>query len=313
VRRGINPAKRLRASAKRPERLTLAVLTHAPFIAGYHAADLDVLSRTLDSLRESVRTPFDLLVFDNGSCAAMRDFLLDRQNGGEIQYLLLSEHNLGKCGAWNLIFAAAPGEFIAYCDQDVHFCTGWLEQSLAILEAFPDAAMVSARPMRTRPELSSATLEWATRSSDVTVEEGSFVRWETEREMCAGLGLTEAQARRAYERWGDVRLTRAGVSALAGASHWQFMTRREHMRALPPLEGGRPLGDALQLDRAVNTAGFLRLMTCESLVTHIGNSVDTVAPAAQRPAPRGARGLLDLPLVKNSLLWIHDRIFHLYH
>ncbi len=313
VRRGINPSKRLPSGAKIPERLTLAVLTHAPFIGGYHAAALDVVSRTLDSLRESVRIPYDLLVFDNGSCAEMRDFLLQRQGRGDIQYLLLSERNLGKCGAWNVIFAAAPGELIMYCDQDVHFSSGWLEQSLAILDAFPDAAMISARPMRPLPELSSATLAWAERTPDVAVEAGTFVRWETEWEMMSGLGLTEAQARLRYGQSGDVRLTRGGVSALAGASHWQFLTRREFLRTLPPLDGGRPLGGDLQFDRAVNDAGYLRLMTCEPLVTHIGNTPGPAAPEAPRPAPRATRRWIDLPLVKNGLLWIHDRIFWLYH
>jgi glycosyltransferase involved in cell wall biosynthesis len=313
VRRGINPSKRLPPQAKRPERITLAMLTHAPFIGGYHAAALDVVAQTLDSLRASVRTPCDLLVFDNGSCAELRNLLLERQDRGQIQYLLLSEHNLGKCGAWNVIFAAAPGELIAYCDQDVRFSPGWLERSLAILDAFPDAAMISARPMRPPAELSSATLAWAARSPDVAVEAGTFVSWETEWEMMAGLGLTEAQARSKYAQSGDVRLTRAGISALAGASHWQFLTRRDLVRTLPPLEGGRPLGDAMQLDRAVNAAGFLRLMTCEPLVTHVGNTIGGDAAVPGRPPRRAGRRLLDRALVRRGLLWIHDRIFDLYH
>ena len=49
------------------------------------------------------------------------------QSQGRIQYLMLSQHNLGKGGAWNMIFQAAPGEWLAYTDCDaLFFDPGWL-------------------------------------------------------------------------------------------------------------------------------------------------------------------------------------------
>jgi len=44
----------------------------------------------------------------------------------EIQYLVLSDKNLGKGGAWNQIFGGAPGEIIVYSDSDVlSILDGW--------------------------------------------------------------------------------------------------------------------------------------------------------------------------------------------
>ena len=67
-------------------------------------------------MRKDAGLPFDLMVFDNGSCAEVRDFLVKEKEEGRIQYLILSEKNMGKGGAWNVMLAGAPGEIIAYTD-----------------------------------------------------------------------------------------------------------------------------------------------------------------------------------------------------
>ncbi len=105
--------------------------------------------------------PFDLMVFDNGSCPEVREYLVSEKEEGRIQYLILSEKNMGKGGAWNVMLAGAPGEIIAYTDSDVLFSPKWLSRSVEILETFPNVGMVTARPFRTPPEFYESTLQWA--------------------------------------------------------------------------------------------------------------------------------------------------------
>jgi glycosyltransferase involved in cell wall biosynthesis len=136
MRIGQNPAKSSKSVA-RPERLTVAVLNYIPFLSGYYAEMLDVLKVSLNSLRETADLPFDLLIFDNGSCEEVLQYLADEKQAGRIQILILSEKNLGKGGAWNVILAGAPGEIIAYADNDVLFYPGWLSKSVQLLETFP--------------------------------------------------------------------------------------------------------------------------------------------------------------------------------
>ncbi|MEI6289182.1 MAG: glycosyltransferase family A protein, partial [Chloroflexota bacterium] len=100
MRKGQNPAKFVNQVIK-PERVTVALLNFIPFISGFYSEALDVLKISLESMRTDAGLPFDLLVFDNGSCAEVRDFLVQEKENGHIQYLLLSEKNLGKGGAWN--------------------------------------------------------------------------------------------------------------------------------------------------------------------------------------------------------------------
>jgi glycosyltransferase involved in cell wall biosynthesis len=309
VRRGQNPAKFVDGVGK-AERITLALITYAPFLGGYYSQTLQVLEACLQSIRATTKVPYDLLVFDNGSCAEVQSYLMKGKSSGWIQYLFLSEKNLGKGGAWNLIFSAAPGEIIAYSDSDVIFFEGWLERSLEILETFPKVGMVTARPFRTPPSLASHTIAWGERTEGVTFRRGQLILREVLAEMDLGLGQSEEEVRRRYERSEDILLTLSGVSAFVGASHWQFSAPKEVLKSLLPFQVEAPMGNVRQLDRAVNEAGYLRLMVTDPLVRHVGNCL---TGWERRRSGARRRRLRDLPLLRRGLLYVHDRIFRLYH
>jgi hypothetical protein len=97
MRKGQNPAKFVKEVAK-PERITAAVLNFIPFLSGFYAEALDVLKVSLESMRNEPGLPFDLMVFDNGSCPEVRDYLVNEKEAGRIQYLILAEKNMGKGG-----------------------------------------------------------------------------------------------------------------------------------------------------------------------------------------------------------------------
>jgi cellulose synthase/poly-beta-1,6-N-acetylglucosamine synthase-like glycosyltransferase len=160
MRKGQNPAKFAKEVA-RPARITVALLNYIPFLSGFYAETLDVLKVCMESMRNDPGLPFDLLVFDNGSCTEAREFLIQEKEEGRIQYLILSEKNMGKGGAWNVMLAGAPGEIIAYTDSDVLFYPGWLKKSVELLESYPKVGMVTARPFRTPEEFLKHSIAWA--------------------------------------------------------------------------------------------------------------------------------------------------------
>ena len=70
---GINPSRNQTVSFS-PPRVTVAVLVYAPHQAGYFQHRMDVTRLTLESILQH-RRPYELLVFDNGSCPEMVAYL----------------------------------------------------------------------------------------------------------------------------------------------------------------------------------------------------------------------------------------------
>ncbi len=317
MRIGQNPAKFVKDVAK-PARITAAVLNYIPFTSGFYAETWDVLKVCLESLRNDPGLPMDLMVFDNGSCPEVQDWLVAERQAGRIQYLLLSEKNLGKGGAWNIILAGAPGEIIAYADSDVLFSPGWLKKSVELLETYPNVGMVTSRPIRTNPETCSRTLAWAENTPEVKVERGQFIRWEDFLEFDLSLGQDETEIRQRYDATEDIRVQYRGLSALIGASHWQFVAYKSTLQQFLPFSMDRPMGQVKQLDQRLNEAGLLRLMLPEVYSLNMSNTLRNVKAPGGTGKPQSAAGqrrnvLLDFPPLKRALLGIYDAIFRWYY
>jgi glycosyltransferase involved in cell wall biosynthesis len=270
-------------------------------------------------MRKDAGLPFDLMVFDNGSCLEVREFLVKEKEEGRIQYLILAEKNMGKGGAWNVMLAGAPGEIIAYTDSDVLFSSKWLSRSVEILETFPNVGMVTARPFRTPPELIESTLKWA--KDNAQLEEGQFISWERFLEFNLSLGQTEEENKKVYAETRDWRIVYKGVSAMAGASHWQFTAYKSTLQQFLPFDMDKPMGQVRQLDKRMNNAGLLRLMVSDPLAMNLSNTLGYLrgelgkgSGRERRKRKEGlGRRVLELGPIKKMLLTVYNRIFNWYY
>src|SRR5215216_1902439 len=314
MRKGQNPAKFVKDVA-RSERITVALLNYIPFLSGFYAETLDVLKVCLDSMRKEVGLPFDLMVFDNGSCSEARDFLVKEKEEGRIQYLILAEKNMGKGGAWNVILAGAPGEIIAYTDSDVLFSPNWLSRSVEILEAFPNVGMVTARPFLTPPEFIESTLQWARQNAKL--EEGQFIPWETFLEFNLSLGQTKEENKKVYTETKDWRIQYKGVTAMAGASHWQFTAYKSTLQGFLPFDMDKPMGQVRQLDKRMNDAGLLRLMVYDPLAMNLSNTLGylrgELKSGEKKKRVSFGKRVLEISFIKKMLLAVYNKIFNWYY
>jgi hypothetical protein len=315
MRVGHNPARFVEKVAQ-PAEITVTVVNCIPFLSGYYEQSLDVLKMVIDSLnatREEAH-PYDVMIFDNRSCTEVRGYLKEASDQGKIQYLIFSDTNIGKIGAWNFMFGAAQGKYVVFSDGDILFRPGWLQASLELFETFPNVGMVTARPYRASEKYSTATFDWAHKQGAGVLEEGIFLDWDTVWEHGRSIGVSEEQARSNYPKMNDYRLTYMGKVAYIGASHFQFTTRRDLLQKVIPLPSEQPMRGERALDIAFDNMGCLRLNTEKSLVLHMGNRIpESAQEAALAPKKKSLiRQLLWLPGIRNVLLWINNQIFHLY-
>jgi len=309
MRVGQNPAKAIEHVAQ-PSRITAAVITYIPFLGGYYSHSLEILKVCLSSLRQNADLPFDLLVFDNASCTEVRDYLCQAHRRGEIQFLWLSDRNIGKGGAWNVIFGGAPGEIIAYADSDIYFFPGWLSVLVKVLEVFPQAGMVTGMPMWSPPEYSRSTIEWGQSHPEARLERGRLLPWEDYWRHARSLGQTEAEARAYHEAHEDICLHFQGQRYYVGAGHFQFVARKRALQSVLPIPSERPMGQVRSLDRALDEQGYLRLSTPDWWVQHLGNTLEGLgtlpgAATQQNPPSRQPK------LIRRALLWLHNQTFRL--
>lgn len=256
-------------------RVTLAVLTYLPEEIGFFEHRFDVTRLCLESLIANTEQPFDLLVFDNGSCPKMLDYLRELYDSGNIQILILSKRNVGKSAALQNIFKTAPGEVVAYTDDDVFFLPGWLDAHLNILETYPKVGLVTGFYIRSHMRYATDSILRFAEREDVQVERGTLVPVEVERHYAENMGRSWEQYQVEVEGLEDVRFKYRSINALASAGHHQFVAYRKVMlEAIPQESGGMLMGKMVELENKIDELGYLRLSTNDPVTRLLGNVVD---------------------------------------
>jgi len=283
---GINPS-RGKSLDYQPARTTVAVLVHAPHQGGYFQNRLDVTRLTIESILANTHQPFDLLVFDNGSYPEMVAYLEGLYELGAIDLLLLSKQNIGKLNALNVIFNTAPGEVVAYTDDDVFHLPGWLETHLAIMNTFPNVGAVTGFYIRQRVAMSSqSTLAFAEKLGE-GVQRGLLMPKKWEDEYVINTGRTWERYESEVAGIEDLIVSYAGLEAWVSAHHFQMVCPKDVIQdilseMLPEGWSDQIMGRMVEMDDRMDAKGYLRLCTREQTVRLMGNALsEEVAALAQ--------------------------------
>ena len=294
-----------------------------------------MLKLVIASLNAHTPLPHDLMIFDNGSCQEVVEYLISLKQLGVVNYLLLSHKNIGKIDALRILFEASPGKVVAYSDDDIFHYPGWLEAQLELLQSFPEAGMVSGIPIRDAAGHANRSLELFASMDRAGIHAERERRipdeWEhdwalsTGRDPSAHLETTRDQMDLVF------KVEKPGgefVEAIAGANHFQFVTRKDIiLKALPQDWTGRLMGAMLELDEAIDCLGYLRLSTSQRFTRHLGNrlsaeigqeaaqmglmqgSVEDPAASSLRKQTERKHWLLHLPGARKVLHSLYRRLF----
>jgi hypothetical protein len=178
--------------------------------------------------------------------------------------------------------------------------------------------MVTARPFRTPPEFIESTLKWA--RENAILEEGQFIPWQTFLEFNLSLGQSEEENKKVYAETRDWRISYNGMTAMAGASHWQFTAYKSTLQQFLPFDMDKPMGQVRQLDKRMNDAGLLRLMVSDPLAMNMSNTLGYLRGELKdsgkgigKKSKSWKRRVLELGPVKKSLLALYNKIFSWYY
>jgi glycosyltransferase involved in cell wall biosynthesis len=279
MRIGENPTKFLRHNPsfgkldiKTPLPLTACTVTYVPKLAGYYEQGLDILKMVLGSIRENTTVPFDLMVFDNGSCPEVIDYLLELKNNDVIQWLCLSSKNMKKLGAWNHLFSAALGELIYYFDSDIYHYPGWFDDAVNILNNFKQAGLVCSYPLPPSKIHNSDILIEIEKSPDTTLEKGYFISEKQLQTLAESLGAEVENYINKKTRTEQIRINCNGINFFVSAWHAQFLVRGEIVKQIFPMPGDWALNATdKSFDKMIENMGYLRVSTVKAGVYHLGN------------------------------------------
>jgi hypothetical protein len=271
MRVGLNPMRR--KYAEEMGNCIAAAIVHLPDIESqYHKQRLEVVQTSLLTMRD--RAGVDYLktyIWDNGSCAWMRDWLIYEY---QPDYLMLSA-NIGKSSARAGIVRSLPDDvIIGVADDDMYYYQDWMAASIDILDTFPNVGQVSAYPVRTQHRWGNAsTLYWAGNTDGADVQTGKFISEQEDMDFCVSIGRDYKYHLQQSANDMDCLITYGGRQVFATAHHCQWVGLAGVIKEFC-IWDDKATADEHLFDNAVDAAGLLRLTTRRRYARHIGNVLE---------------------------------------
>ena len=241
----------------------------------YYKDSFDVFSMCLESLHKTSYTKLKISVVSNGCSAGINSKLLELQQQGLIDELIIEREAIGKINSLLKVLRTVEEPFITITDGDVLFLNGWEDKVFEVFEAFPKAGMVSPVPVfRTHFRLTSNI--WVR----YLFNKRLYFR-EVNNQNALTKFANSICWSRLDEKWKDTILTLQGkqdVTAVVGCSHFVGTYKRDIFKYLPKVNSNYKLGgnsEFLYTDKPVIDAGGYRLATYDNYAYHMGNTIES--------------------------------------
>jgi hypothetical protein len=271
MRKGKNPSKDIIVQQNESNHRFIVPL-YIPNEEGYYEDAFRIFTYCLFSANKTSISQLKVSVISNGSCDAVNSKLLQLQQEGQIDELIIEKDSIGKINSILKALRNAEERLITITDADVLFCNGWEEAIVEVFEAFPKAGAVSPVPIfRTHLRLTSniwlryffSKKLWfrPVRNPQAMTRFANSIGW-------SWLDI----------KYKDVIATlhaKNGTVAVVGCSHFVVTYKREVFEKLPKGNSVFQLGGDSELaytDEPVLKMGGYRLATYDNYAFHMGNT-----------------------------------------
>lgn len=249
--------------------IVASVITHLPNEEGYHSHRLEVIKMSLESLLASTSIKPHILIWDNGSCNALTDWLREEYKPDT----LILSHNIGKSSARSFIANMLPNDTIlAIADDDILYYPGWLTKQIELLKHFPNVGSITGNPIRTAFRWGcNNTMDWCRKNGKLL--EGRYIPDRYEYDFCVSIGRDYMQHAIDTKFEKDFKVIYKGLEAYTHSHHCQFVCYADTIKQFCKITD-EALPEEKSFDIAIDLAGYLRLCTTTRYTRHIGNFVD---------------------------------------
>lgn len=270
MRVGMNPLREVQILEPIPPRLpVVAVTTHLPdTTSDYHRDRWEIVTASLTLARKHAGMEHHFVVWDNGSCPELREWLFYQFKPD----VLIFSQNIGVAGSMFRLFGAYQDCIIAYANDDILYYPNWLPEQIKILKHYPNVGTVSGCVTRFYSgKADSETMKWALLANVRITKWTPPFEWDFQHAASIG---ARSEIMAAYKYSYIPLLEYNGVRAGVGGNHCQFVTYAS--RLLPFLQSTNKYMDKLfeGLDKRINEARLLRLLTTTRRTRHIGNRLN---------------------------------------
>ncbi len=271
MRKGKNPSRNIKLQLRASNHRVIIPL-YIPNEEGYYKDAFILFNYCLHSVQKTTFSSIKVSVISNGSCDAVNSRLLELQQQGLIDELIIEKEPIGKINSILKALRTAPERWITITDADVLFDNDWEKSVREVFEAFPKAAAVSPMPVFRTQSYYTANILFdyffskKLRFSPVKNPEALTL-------FANSIGWPWLD-----EKWKDAILTienDKGLKAVVGCNHSVVTYKKEIFESLPKTNSAYVLGgdsERKYLDELNAFYDGYRLTTYDNYAYHMGNT-----------------------------------------
>lgn len=273
MRKGKNPSKNIKLQLNESQHRVIIPL-YIPNEEGYYRDAFTIFNYCLNSVQKTAFSHLKISVISNGSCNAVNTKLVELQQQGFINELIIEKEPIGKINSILKALRTVQERLITITDADVLFDNGWEKAVVEVFEAFPKAGSVSPVPVfRTHLRLTANI--WFRYFFSGKLQFRPVKNPEAMTKFANSIGWPWLDIK--YKDVIGTLQANNGTIAVLGCSHFVVTYKREVFDALPKENAKYQLGgdsEFLYTDEPVLKMGGYRLATYDNYAYHMGNAYE---------------------------------------